>query len=68
MSCPKCGGLCYIETDQWGVHCTCFYCGASRVIEIRLSPSLWTEARATEGPGGARGTVLNRPYGKVLPR
>ncbi len=66
--CGKCGGMLYEETDQWGVHCTCHNCGASRVIVIRLNPSLWVEGEAATGPGGPRGAVLNRPYGKVLPR
>lgn len=66
--CGKCGGTLYEETDQFGRHENCFQCGATRVLEVRLNPNLWVKGEATLGPGGARGDVLNRPYGKVLPR
>lgn len=68
MTCPKCGGLCYTSTDHYGAFQACWNCGWSGDLTIELVLDLWREARASEGPGGPRGDVLNLPYGRRLRR
>ena len=59
--CGRCGGTLYEDTDQFGRHENCFQCGASRVIEVALTPYLWEQAEAYEAPSGP----VWQPYGRV---